>query len=546
MLKLAEVCKNGKLFFILIPWDPVLGGWRPLLNAIQPQHSAPSCPLPSKSFAEVVRRQGLPEGGLCRINGVGEDRSVQVEEAGVQERLTFLERCLVFRFSDSAEVVWSEFLRWAVDVWGISPDAPFSRLSDDLWLLDVSSVDEVSRILSLNRWRFGSISILMDRWFKGAGRSSVLADKGVCWFYVSGIPVHLRSPALFQSLGELCGDFLGFEKAGDLNSIRIKVSLKREMPSGVDLKFGEDSFRLTFFRDDTFGRSAASVFGVQASSVDDGLSSSPPLPVSSDSGELSELTVACPGEELSMGCFNSLIPRMAEGLPTSILRGKRYVGLCVGANGISLSVPPIRPNQLVLLESLLFSSGLLCSALGPHSLGPKIFNLHLGPWSFSSSLGLEATTRLTCPSGIFVSAPLVLSVAAPSSLSLPSSSSTASSVPPLALLEAGSSAPPAATSPVVDLAPSFDPASSLDTVESEVKTIATIIGLSLNGSSEEGIAAALATCASVRARKASTTPRSKKEMEFRRLGIEDGEVSVPRRRESRNRFGNVSAPVPNV
>ncbi|CAN1151749.1 hypothetical protein LINPERPRIM_LOCUS28542 [Linum perenne] len=163
-LKIAESCKNGKSFFVLIPWDPMLGGWKSLLFAFQAWNPTPATPYGGKSFAEIVRRRSLSEGGRCSIEVSEEGRCIRVEDSGVAERLDFLSGCLVFRFSSPSEVVWPEFRRWAAASWGVAPDVPFSRLGDDLWLLDATSKLEVSRILALGKWRFGSISILADVW----------------------------------------------------------------------------------------------------------------------------------------------------------------------------------------------------------------------------------------------------------------------------------------------------------------------------------------------------------------------------------------------
>ncbi|CAN1168538.1 hypothetical protein LINPERPRIM_LOCUS19257 [Linum perenne] len=109
-------------------------------------------------------------------------------------------------------------------------------------MLDASSKLEVSRILALGKWRFGSISILADVWIKDAGRSVVSLEHGCAWFVASGIPIHLRSTDLFQKLGGFCGDFLGYELTSDLNSIRIKIRASHEVPDKVLLWLGEESF----------------------------------------------------------------------------------------------------------------------------------------------------------------------------------------------------------------------------------------------------------------------------------------------------------------
>ncbi|CAN1168535.1 hypothetical protein LINPERPRIM_LOCUS19257, partial [Linum perenne] len=111
-LKISESCKNGKIFFILILWDPILGGWSALLCALQSWSPALSTPFGGKSFEEIVRRRSLSEGGSCLLEDLGEERCIRVEDSGVADRLDFLAGCLVFQFSSPSEVVWPEFRRW--------------------------------------------------------------------------------------------------------------------------------------------------------------------------------------------------------------------------------------------------------------------------------------------------------------------------------------------------------------------------------------------------------------------------------------------------
>ncbi|CAN1171058.1 hypothetical protein LINPERHAP2_LOCUS29347 [Linum perenne] len=213
--------------------------------AIQPGVSASSLTTPARSFADVLRRPGLTEVGRCKVESVDYVPCIRAEELGVQDRLEFLKGCLVIRFSSPSAVDWTAFRRWAASVWGTSPELPYSRLADDLWLLDVSSEMEVDRVMALGKWRFGNILLQVDGWIKNAGRSILSSEQGVVWIHASGIPLHLRSPALFQAIGDVCGSFLGFEKAGDLNSVRIKVRLQKEVPTFVALKFGAEAFDIS-------------------------------------------------------------------------------------------------------------------------------------------------------------------------------------------------------------------------------------------------------------------------------------------------------------
>ncbi|CAN1134873.1 hypothetical protein LINPERHAP2_LOCUS8526 [Linum perenne] len=238
--------RNGKFFFIRIPWDPISGGWLPLLRAIQPWFAEVGPDPLHRSFAEVVRRPSLSGVGRCLVGGSGTDRFISVDKDGVQDRLDFLECCLVLRFAHSAKVDWEQFRKWAVVVWGVPKDVPVLRLADDLWMLVCSSKSEVLRVVALRKWRFGDVSIQMDPWIAQAGLSVVGQKEGVGWIEVSGIPVHLRSPSLFSALGELCGGFVDFEDGRDLNSIRLKVKTGGEVPREAALVFGKERFVVSF------------------------------------------------------------------------------------------------------------------------------------------------------------------------------------------------------------------------------------------------------------------------------------------------------------
>ncbi|CAN1254564.1 hypothetical protein LINPERPRIM_LOCUS8685 [Linum perenne] len=87
----------------------------------------------------------------------------------------------------------------------------------------------------------------MGEWISAAGRSAVSLNRGVVWVLARGIPVHLRSVDLFRTIGDLCGIFLGFEDAGDLNSIRLKIQVKKDFPKAVSLVFQSQEFEVSLF-----------------------------------------------------------------------------------------------------------------------------------------------------------------------------------------------------------------------------------------------------------------------------------------------------------
>ncbi|CAN1227644.1 hypothetical protein LINPERPRIM_LOCUS2847 [Linum perenne] len=113
----------------------------------------------------------------------------------------------------------------------------------------------------------------MGEWFPGAGRSNVSLGKGVTWVLVKGIPIHLRSSDMFRKLGDMCGLYLDFEAAADLNSVRIKVQVKEEIPKKVVLAFQSQKFEVSLCREDQEAACGQSVV-----TGEDGGSKEDPLP----------------------------------------------------------------------------------------------------------------------------------------------------------------------------------------------------------------------------------------------------------------------------
>ncbi|CAN1135612.1 hypothetical protein LINPERPRIM_LOCUS15437 [Linum perenne] len=421
--------------------------------------------------------------------------------------------------------MWSDFRRWASVEWGTSPELPISRLADDLWLLDVSSKEEVSRIVALGKWRFGNILLQLDGWIKDTGRSTVSAEKGVVWILVSGIPVHLRSSALLQSLGELCGAFLGSEKAGDLNSARIKVRMLNEVPSTVTLKYGADLFKISLSVELAQGSPSASsraeaprsspvpskslVLSSQATvCVDVADADSVPIPAAM------ELTVEESFGQSALACqVDTFLPRTTERTSGLISRGRLFVGLRLDSNGFSVCVPRFQSEQLVIMKDLIFSAGLVAPRPCPSQ--PKVLNFSLGPWAFPNVIFSELAFDTSSSLGFG------------STLLLDSFSSQVSPI------SAGGSLTTnvmlASDSQSVDL--------GVSSVEAEVREVSDLLGLELNDSLEAGSNVAVATCKKVWKRRTTPSPRSKLEREQRRLGIENGSTPVTGSRGSNsNRF----------
>ena len=165
-----------------------------------------------------------------------------MSEDGVKERLKHLDRCLVVRFETVKSIDWEAFRSWASKNWGINREVLIQSVGDGLWMLTCNGKEEVERILALKRWRFGDIPLMFDGWIKEAGRSGVLLESDVVWVLIRGIPLHLRSPDLVRSLGDVCGGFLESEEVRDLTSVRIKVQLKGTLPDSIPICYGEEIY----------------------------------------------------------------------------------------------------------------------------------------------------------------------------------------------------------------------------------------------------------------------------------------------------------------
>ncbi|CAN1751437.1 hypothetical protein LINPERHAP1_LOCUS4325 [Linum perenne] len=225
------------------------GGWSFFIRLIQDRlGSAPAAErlpgsvfsrlsLPHRSYAAAAVGRSFPLEGRCSPVQFGSVSGIKVEEHGVKERISFLECCLVFRFASLESVDWTRFRSWAHLNWGISKEASFSSVGDGLWLLFCGSKEKVSQILALNRWLFGKIAIQLDHWILDAGRSNVLMEKEAVWVRIRGIPLHLRSPALFIQIGNSCGSFLSFEDGGPLSSVRIFVRMRGVLPEEIPICF---------------------------------------------------------------------------------------------------------------------------------------------------------------------------------------------------------------------------------------------------------------------------------------------------------------------
>ncbi|CAN1157337.1 hypothetical protein LINPERHAP2_LOCUS21503 [Linum perenne] len=245
ILRISECCANQKVFFVDVPSDDSFGDWSSLLRFVTQVKGAGrlrGALHAGRTFAEVVGSSGIPTKGRCSFEVVDGEHRVSVSDEGLAERLSFLDRCLVLRFTGEEAVVWPDFRRWILKSWGIPSESEILPLGDGLWMLVCSSTQVVNRTLALNIVFFGKIEIKMDAWIKMAGRSSVLIESEVAWVSIRGIPLHLRSNDLVKSLGEACGVFLEAAEGSDLSSPRVKVKLRGSIPSTISVVSGAECF----------------------------------------------------------------------------------------------------------------------------------------------------------------------------------------------------------------------------------------------------------------------------------------------------------------
>ncbi|CAN0907737.1 hypothetical protein LINGRAHAP2_LOCUS24954 [Linum grandiflorum] len=110
---------------------------------------------------------------------------------------------------------------------------------------------DVERILTLGRWNFKGRNIEADRWLPFSSRSSVAARQGVMWLRMDGVPLHIRSTALFRQLGNVCGSFLESRVEGcSMNAVRIKVGQIGVIPSQITVLVEEEQFLIRVIIED--------------------------------------------------------------------------------------------------------------------------------------------------------------------------------------------------------------------------------------------------------------------------------------------------------
>ncbi|CAN1166048.1 hypothetical protein LINPERHAP2_LOCUS26512 [Linum perenne] len=547
VLKISESCANGSYFFVLVP--SASDGWKRLLLLCQDWIASalappPPEPLPSSktpaSFASMVKGPSLSSVGRCSESETPGCPGISVEKDGIQDRLDYLECCVVFRICSQAVIDWSHFRRWANRNWGTALNAPIHKLDDDLWLLFVDSKAKVERIFSLNRNSFGGTTILLDKWIPEAGCSRVLVGENVEWITIRGIPIHLRSSDLFRQIGSVCGVFLGFEVCTSLSSVRIKIRRAGSIPEVVPICFEGVSFMLNVTTDRgnfhqkeasqalcSTGKAVLSPLPPSRfedpSTIEFGSSSSsaPPSPVSSDLLSPASLFVDRTPPTASTETSSEGTPGTSSevAIPTQRMENVVEVSDCADMGprqctqyvGLKLE----RGDNLWIVSTTTPLVRLL-SGLNQHGFGLKVsmsplprywaelapdfskFQLDLAssPTGYSPNdsstitIGANLTTN-ECGFGFITSAPHYQS-------SCPRSSPTTS---------------PPARSDVSLSSSEVDTSSESILLSLAVKEASALFGLELEGSRNLGMEAAINSCPDISPR----SSRSRKDMEWHRL-----------------------------
>ncbi|CAN0893460.1 hypothetical protein LINGRAPRIM_LOCUS2777 [Linum grandiflorum] len=249
-LRTEERCRDGEIFFVLIPMDWNSIGSKLLMDAIQgflfsfktSDKRVGSPPLvrrlasstvivAERSFASVAGLSIFPRSGGCLMALEGGCRTINVKESGVANRRQFLSRCLAFRLDAELSVLpdWKGFCKCVAKHWGVSEGCQILPLDDEMWLLVYVSKDEVDWIIRLGRWNFLGHSLLGDVWTLNAGISSFVASGVVL---DSGVG-HPSSPSV--DLEEIAETIFSGEVEKEVPATAVSPSECGEVSPGLGL-----------------------------------------------------------------------------------------------------------------------------------------------------------------------------------------------------------------------------------------------------------------------------------------------------------------------
>ncbi|CAN1805391.1 hypothetical protein LINPERHAP1_LOCUS24256 [Linum perenne] len=409
--------------------------------------------MPTRSYAEVVSQPLVirDDGRDSKLVGEVGKASLVVDDGGISVM--------------DATVV------------GIDRDREFKLLGDDSWLLDCGSLKEVDKILKKEKWVFRGLEVGVKRWTHSAGRSNLVAMQGALWIIVFGIPIHLRSEALFKSIGDLCGGFLEGMDTG-FSAVRLKVKKGTSLPTSILLKVQGISVEIKILLEPSFSGDKGKEMAADASEFSDSSSSDVEL----RRPETGECSLRKIGEAARASSTHSPLP---------------------------FGPPPKPADDPILLSLADKPLGPLDMDLGHHASSVSQFlDLHFlpsGPFS-------EADTRSRSePSSVCPAAPPAgCEEASPAVLEIPIQQEA---VP---------------TPPITELTME----ESWETVAAKGRKLASILDLRIKDSVEEAQIRIEETTKKVFIRRSRSAPKSKQDLELHRLNwnlADSGQPSASRR-----------------
>ncbi|CAL1377947.1 unnamed protein product [Linum trigynum] len=181
-IKISERQINGYLSFILIPFAPsewegmIVRLCRPTTKVTMSNRIMRSAWVAQgKSFADAVKLGFPSEQGKSIIKSHKSQAFMVVEENGVNNRLQFLDQCLMISFFDSQNLgipssLTEDFVAWARERWGLSDGSVFSNRAGDLWYLICDSLSEAIRVQEDGHAKFREWNVLLRFWKEDDGR----------------------------------------------------------------------------------------------------------------------------------------------------------------------------------------------------------------------------------------------------------------------------------------------------------------------------------------------------------------------------------------
>ncbi|CAL1380265.1 unnamed protein product [Linum trigynum] len=178
-LKVAESIYADRSFYVIIPSDSDVGDWRSLIKLLrQLLHSRPDCNAsphlvvdePRRvssrlSFAYAVRGDAFRTDGEAKICLEGQSKYINVGSSGVNERSSFLKKCLSISFSNPSKEAFHHdqvkaFRSWASRKWAVAENFDMVCCETNKWSMVCASREEAIRIKNLGSTHFQNFRVL--------------------------------------------------------------------------------------------------------------------------------------------------------------------------------------------------------------------------------------------------------------------------------------------------------------------------------------------------------------------------------------------------